>query len=346
MSESRPQSTPQETPEDSLDSFEGDYRPAGTSAAKPGSIRVDQSQTEFLLRLTDALNTTLDLQTLLKRTAALVRAVIDYRIFAILLVDSTSNDLRMRFQIGHRPDIERLRVHLGQGVTGQVALNHEPMLVPEVRDLANYIDANPEVHSELAVPLIVKNRVIGVIDIHAEQPDYFQPEHLRLLTLTASRIAQAIENARLYTRVSRQAQTLEVLNEISRELTSILDVERLFERIGQLVRRLFDYQMFSIWTVRPIEHVLESRFALRFGERYAWRVWPLVDGGFPERPIGQSWFEVRRPVRLTPAQLLVNQRISQAALRRTAAIDEYGTSRSRVPPPGSRRASWSRPSRW
>jgi phosphoserine phosphatase RsbU/P len=268
VSESRPQSTPQDPPEDSLDSFEGDYRPAGPAAASPGAIRVDQSQTEFLLRLTDALNTTLDLQTLLKRTAALVRAVIDYRIFAILLVDSASNDLRMRFQIGHRPDIERLRVHLGQGVTGQVALNHEPMLVPEVRDLENYIDANPEVHSELAVPLIVKNRVIGVIDIQSEQPDYFQPEHLRLLTLTASRIAQAIENARLYTRVSRQAQTLEVLNEISRELTSILDVERLFERIGQLVRRLFDYQMFSIWTVRPIEHVLENRFSLRFGERF------------------------------------------------------------------------------
>ena len=63
--------------------------------------------------------------------------------------------------------------------------------------------------------------------------------------------------------------------------------------------------------------------ALSFGERYAWRVWPLVDGSFPAKPIGQSWFEVRRPVRLTPSQLLVNQRISQAALRRTAAIAEW-----------------------
>ena len=265
MSETRPQPTPQNQPE----SFEGDYRPTGPAApAAAPTIRVEPGQTEFLLRLTDALNTTLDLQTLLQRTAALVRAVIDYRIFAILLIDTRMNDLRMRFQIGHRPEIERLRIHLGQGVTGQVALSREPMLVPEVRELENYIDANPEVHSELAVPLIVKNRVIGVIDIQSEQPNYFQEEHLRLLTLTASRIAQAIENARLYTRVSRQAQTLEVLNEISRELTSILDVDRLFERISQLLRRLFDYQMFSIWSVRPIEHVLENRFSLRFGERF------------------------------------------------------------------------------
>lgn len=294
MSESRPQSTPQNHPE----TFEGDYRPTGpaASAAAP-AIRVEPGQTEFLLRLTDALNTTLDLQTLLQRTAALVRAVIDYRIFAILLIDKRMNDLRMRFQIGHKPEIESMRIHLGQGVTGQVALSRQPMLIPEVRELENYIDANPEVHSELAVPLIVKNRVIGVIDIQSEQPNYFQQEHLRLLTLTASRIAQAIENARLYTRVSRQAQTLEVLNEISRELTSILDVDRLFERISQLLRRLFDYQMFSIWTVRPIEHVLENRFALRFGERfYPSDVIPV------ERGIVGAAIAERRPVNVPNVQ--------------------------------------------
>ena len=81
--------------------------------------------------------------------------------------------------------------------------------------------------SELAVPLIAKNRLIGVMDLESEQVGYFKPEHLHLLTLTASRIAQAIENARLYARVSRQAETLTVLNEISTELISILDVDPL-----------------------------------------------------------------------------------------------------------------------
>jgi len=63
------------------------------------------------------------------------------------------------------------------------------------------------------------------MDIESEQAGYFSTEHLHLLTLTASRIAQAIENARLYARVSRQAQTLEVLNEIAVELASILDLD-------------------------------------------------------------------------------------------------------------------------
>lgn len=249
-------------------------------AAGTGSdLKAEPTQTQFLLQLADALNTTLDLKTMLERTAALVRAVLDYSIFAILLINDRTQDLRMRFQIGHTKEIERLRIQLGQGVVGQVALTREPMLIDDIRKVENYINANPDVRSELAVPLIIKNRIVGVIDIQAEQCDYFKPEHLRLLTLTASRIAQAIENARLYTRVARQAQTLAVLNEISRELTSILDVEALFVRISQLLRRIIDYQIFSIWLVNAEEQTLENHFTLRFGERtYPQEQLPLARG--------------------------------------------------------------------
>ncbi|WP_446742514.1 SpoIIE family protein phosphatase [Silvibacterium acidisoli] len=251
----------------SIEGYEGDYRPSSPTAA-PAQIKVEPLSTEFLIRLADALNTTLDLQTLLKRTADLVRAVIDYRIFAILLINDRTNDLRMRFQIGHTPEIERMRIKMGQGIVGQVAQQREAILVNDVHDYANYINANPEVLSELAVPLIVKNRLIGVIDIQSEQVGYFRDEHLRLLQLTASRIAQAIENARLYTRVARQAQTLEVLNEISRELTSILDLDALLERVGQLLRRIIDFQMFSVWLVNESGDYLVNSFAIRFGSRF------------------------------------------------------------------------------
>jgi phosphoserine phosphatase RsbU/P len=83
-------------------SFEGDYRPS-SEAPLVTVPQVDPLQVEFLMRLANTLNTTLDLQTLMHRTADLVRAVIDYRIFAILLLNERTNDLRMRFQIGHTP---------------------------------------------------------------------------------------------------------------------------------------------------------------------------------------------------------------------------------------------------
>jgi sigma-B regulation protein RsbU (phosphoserine phosphatase) len=253
-------------PAASAHSFEGDYRPASESLPpQPAIIRVDPLQTEFLLQLANALNTTLDLQTMMHRTADLVRAVIDYKIFAILLVNERTNDLRMRFQIGHTREVERLRIRMGQGVVGQAAERREAILLQDVREESNYISANPEVRSELAVPLVVKTRVIGVIDLQSEQVGYFQAEHLQLLQLTASRMAQAIENARLYTRVARQAQTLTVLNEIAREVTSILDLGPLLERIGELLRRLIDYQMFSILLLNEHEQVLETQYAVRFG---------------------------------------------------------------------------------
>ena len=120
--------------------------------------------------------------------------------------------------------------------------------------------------SELAVPLIVKNKVIGVLDVEAAQPDAFTEEHKRLLTLFASRIAVGIENARLYTKVSRQARQLTLLTEISRELTSILNVDQLLKRIADLLTRIIDYQMFSILMLDDFGQVLPHRFSLRFKE--------------------------------------------------------------------------------
>ena len=249
--------------------FEGDYRPAGPSALDPIHARVEPADVAYLMQLADALNTTLDLQTLLTRTSELVRAVIHYRIFAILLLNDRTHELRMRFQIGHTPQVERTRFPLGKGIVGQVALTRQPILLNDVSTDENYYNANPEVRSELAVPLIAKNRLIGVMDLESETAGYFRPEHLRVLTLTASRIAQAIENARLYTRVSRQAQTLEVLNEIAVELASILELDPLLERVGQLLRRLIDYQMFSIMLLDEKGETLITRYAWRFGSVHA-----------------------------------------------------------------------------
>jgi sigma-B regulation protein RsbU (phosphoserine phosphatase) len=152
---------------------------------------------------------------------------------------------------------------------GQVALTRQAILLNDVSTSDIYLPANPDVRSELSVPLIAKNRLIGVLDIESEQADYFRPEHLHLLTLTASRIAQAIENARLYARVSRQAQTLEVLNEISVELISILDLDPLLERVGQLLRRLIDYQMFTVMLLDDKGETLITRYAWRFGYTHA-----------------------------------------------------------------------------
>jgi len=221
----------------------------------------------LLLEVADVVNTTLDLDTTLRRVAELVRKVIDYEIFAILLLNERAQELRFRFQVGYPKHVaDRIRIKVGEGITGRAAQQREPVLVADVKKEDGYIEAVPNVRSELAIPLIVKNRVIGVIDIEARQPGYFKEEHKRLLTLIASRMAGGIENARLYTRTTRQARTLLLLNEIARELTSILNLDQLLQRIADLVSRLIDYQMFSILLLDATGQKLQHRFAVRFHE--------------------------------------------------------------------------------
>ncbi|PYY21850.1 MAG: serine/threonine protein phosphatase [Acidobacteria bacterium] len=246
----------------------------GNGAPKQGSISVTSGTAadvslrleNFLIDVADTLNSTLEMDKLLGRVAELVRQIIDYEIFAILLLNERTQELRIRFQIGHTAETERLKIKVGQGITGMAVERRSSVLVDDVRKEPRYINAHPLVRSELAVPLIAKKRVIGVIDIQASKEKYFTEEHNRILTLVASRIAAAIENARLYTRVARQAQTLTVLNEISRELTSILNVDQLFKRIGDLLTRVIEYQMFSILLLDTERNMLVHRFSLRYQE--------------------------------------------------------------------------------
>ena len=96
--------------------------------------------------------------------------------------------------------------------------------------------------------------------------------------------------------------------------------------------RLYNLQVFrvrgatatkvlSVFPTGTLHRIPRGRLA--FGDRYVWRVWPLIGRSYTRAPLGQSWFEIQRPVRLTSAQLLVNQRISQAALRRTDAVSAW-----------------------
>jgi phosphoserine phosphatase RsbU/P len=221
----------------------------------------------LLLEVADVMATSLDLETTLRRVAEVVRKLIDYEIFAILLLNEKTQELRFRFQIGYPPEVaERLRIKVGEGVTGLAVQERKAILIDDVTRNPRYIAAVPNVRAELAVPLMTKNRVIGVIDLEARDANCFHEEHKRLLTLIASRMAAGIENAQLYTRSTRQARILLLLNEIARELSSILNLDELLGRIAELLRRLIDYQMFSILLIDSSGEKLEHRFSLRFNE--------------------------------------------------------------------------------
>src|SRR5215813_2630006 len=106
----------------------------------------------LLLEVADVVNSTLDLDTTLRRVAELVRKVIDYKIFSILLLNEKTQELSIRFQLGYPREIaERVRVKVGEGLTGLAVQTREAVLVNDVSKDPRYISIVPSVCSELAV---------------------------------------------------------------------------------------------------------------------------------------------------------------------------------------------------
>ena len=129
-----------------------------------------------LSEISHEINSSLNLDQVLASAAQQVKRLVDYEIFAVLLPVENTNDLYVRFAIGHRPEvIEHWRIPLGDGIIGAAATTGQAIRVGDVSKDPRYLPAVEAVRSELAVPLIVRGRVIGVMDIESRQPDYFTP---------------------------------------------------------------------------------------------------------------------------------------------------------------------------
>jgi sigma-B regulation protein RsbU (phosphoserine phosphatase) len=220
-----------------------------------------------LAEIGEEINASLNLDRVLAKIAATVKRLIDYEIFSVMLLDRETQTLSHRFAIGHSQEvIDHWRIPVGQGITGTAAATREPVRVSDVTNDTRYINAIDAVRSEMAVPLIFHDEVIGVLDLQSRHADYFTHEQQGLLTLLASRLAVAIENARLFERARSQASTLLLLNEVGREASSILDVEVLLRRAAELVKRVIDYQIMSILLYDAATNLFLQRLDVKYGQ--------------------------------------------------------------------------------
>jgi phosphoserine phosphatase RsbU/P len=218
-----------------------------------------------LVEIGEEVNSSLDLDQVLQKAAELVRRLVPYEIFAVLSLDEATQELYFHFAIGYTRDVvETWRIPVGRGITGTAAQTGQPVLVGDVRNDPRYLSAIESVRSEIAVPLVLKGRVIGVLDIQSRELDAFTRAQQQVLALVASRLAGAMENAQLYESARRQAETLRVLNEAGREASSILDVDELLRRAADLIKRVIDYQMASILVYdarkKSFTHAVDVRY--------------------------------------------------------------------------------------
>jgi phosphoserine phosphatase RsbU/P len=164
---------------------------------------------ETLAEIGREMSSILDLDVLLTRIASLTKRIIDYRTFGILLLNDTTNLLEMKLAVRYGEENAAKNIKLGEGLVGWAALYKEPLLVSDVSKDPRYINLVEDVRSELVIPMLIKDRVIGVFDLESPELNAFTKENKELLTLLASQAAVAIENARLYEEVRRNEERIE-----------------------------------------------------------------------------------------------------------------------------------------
>jgi len=175
-------------------------------------FRSERHYTETLETLAEIgreMSSILDLDVLLTRIASLTKRIIDYRTFGILLLNDASKMLEMKLAVRYGEENAAKSIKLGEGLVGWAALHKEPLLVADVSKDPRYINLVEDVRSELVIPMLIKDRCIGVFDLESPELNAFTKENKELLTLLASQAAVAIENARLYEQVRRNEERIE-----------------------------------------------------------------------------------------------------------------------------------------
>jgi phosphoserine phosphatase RsbU/P len=177
---------------------------------------------ETLTEIAREVASILNLEELLSRIAVLTRRIIEYRTFGIFLVNEETGYLepKVGFEYGDRSAWPRIK--LGEGLVGYAAQHKQVVLVDDVTKDARYLNVIGDVRSELVIPLLLKDRCVGVFDLESPELKAFTRDHAELLGILASQAAVAIENARLYQEIRQNEVRLEREMELARRVQEAL----------------------------------------------------------------------------------------------------------------------------
>ncbi|HLY97661.1 MAG TPA: diguanylate cyclase [Candidatus Angelobacter sp.] len=199
----------------------------------------------LLYDASQAVLSTFDLDEVLNQILGIIRDYFQLQNGAVLLLDSVTNELYVRAHLGQDNMTAGDRIPLYQGLTGAAVKLKRPVYAPDVSKDPRYISKVDGTRSEVAIPLMVRDQVVGVLDFQSSQVDYFDPNMVDLLTLFSTQASLALENARLYSSERRRSQQLEAINAVARQTTAVLELDELLTVVCRVLLEWFP----------PIDHV-------------------------------------------------------------------------------------------
>ncbi len=228
------------------------------------SWRVEQLS--IVRQVSDQIATITDLDKLCEKIATAIQEKFQYYYVAIFTQNGESELVCRSCASMCRPDVTHPLVKSiipGQGVVGWVAEHRQELFVEEVANhpIYRFHESLPETQSEVALPLMIGDRVLGVLDVQSDKLQTFHEMDLVVLRTLADNIAIAIEGAHLYSGLSRKTEQISTVFDISHSLSSILDLDILLDKVVHTIQEKFNYLQVNIYTV----HTGRERIIFRAG---------------------------------------------------------------------------------
>ena len=206
-----------------------------------------------------AVLSTFDLDEVLSRILGIARDFFHLQKVAILLLDQDAQQLCVRSQIGWDQGKDKSCIGWHEGIAGAAVLKKQPVYAPDISQDSRYICCAQSTRSELAIPLMVRDEVVGVLDCQSERLNHFDHETIDLLTMFSTHAAIALQNARLYSLEQQRARQLQAINAIAQQSTAVIDLEDLLARVCSEIQRAFQVPHVSLWLREQGDLVLRAQ---------------------------------------------------------------------------------------
>jgi signal transduction histidine kinase len=234
----------------------------------PAKLKARIEQLQSLHRVSEIIHATLDPQEALHRIVRESVRLVNGASGSVVLVNPTTGFLEIQASQGLPATAKKLKLRIGEGVTGWVARTGKAASIGDVAGDPRYVRLREQAQSELAVPFEVRGEVRGVLNVDSDSPNAFGPGEQELLTALARMAAGVIENTWHYEQLRLKARLFESLAGVSRTINSTLNLDEALEAITREACQLMRVKMCSLMLLDETKQWLELRANFGAGMDY------------------------------------------------------------------------------
>ena len=231
-------------------------------------LKSSHERLRLLYQVGSVIHSTLDSQEALQLIVSEAVRVMRASSGSLVLINPTSGFLEIHAAQNLSSAARKLKLRVGEGVTGWVAQSGKPARVGDVTLDKRYVSVRRDVRSELAVPLEVQGEVRGVINVDSERVDAFSEDDQELLQELAIQAAKVIHNTWLYEQLRLKVMLFESLSSVSRTINSTLNLDEALRAITKEACELMRARMCSLMLLDESREWLDLRASFGAGDAY------------------------------------------------------------------------------